>query len=105
MVVKLLLTIINRYSLCKKGVKIQFTTHKHNYWWEDEIYNGGILVTPYSNDGTLNYHQSRYFHDVNFKIADKRIAFSDLIAYYNKKNQGKEDFVPLYKGSNYCTFQ
>ena len=44
MVVSLLLKILNHFSLSKKGVQIQFVTHKHDYWWEDEIYDDCIKL-------------------------------------------------------------
>lgn len=106
MVVKLLLDILKKYSLCTNGVNIQFVTHKKDNFYADEFYSGSILVTPYDKDKNLNYHQGRYYHDVNFKLSDKREAFRDIVRYYNKKNCDKRMFVPLYIDvMNYCTIQ
>ena len=106
MVVKLLLKILEKYNLCTNGVNIQFVTHKKDNFYADEFYNGSILVTPYDKDKKLNYHQSRYFHDVNFKLSDKREAFRDIVKYYNKKNCDKKMFIPLYIDiMNDCTIQ
>ena len=105
MVVSLLLKILNHFSLSKKGVQIQFVTHKHDYWWEDEIYDDCILVTPYDNNGNLNHYRGRYFHDVNFKLMDKRNALCELVSHYNKMNHKKDNFIPIRIGSNYCTFK
>ena len=106
MVVKLLLDILKKYSLCTNGVNIQFVTHKKGNFYADEFYSGSILVTPYDKDKNLNYHQGRYYHDVNFKLSDKREAFRDIVRYYNKKNCDKRMFVPLYIDvMNYCTIQ
>lgn len=104
MVVKLLLKILENYSLCENGVKIQFVSHKKDYWWRDEVYDESILITPYDKDNNLNHYCSRYYHDVNFKSHDKREAFYDLVKYYNKKNINKKGFIPLRFGDNYCTF-
>ena len=106
MVVKLLLNIIKKYNLCTNGVNIQFVTHKKDNLYADEFYSGSILVIPYDKDKKLNYHQGRYFHDVNFKLFDKREAFKDIVRYYNKKNCDKKMFIPLYIDMmNYCTIQ
>ena len=106
MVVKLLLNIIKKYNLCTNGVNIQFVTHKKDNFYTDEVYTGSILVTPYNKDKKLNYHQHRYFHDVNFKLSDKREAFKNIVKYYNKKNCDKRMFIPLYIDMmNYCTIQ
>lgn len=106
MVVKLLLNIIKKYNLCTNGVNIQFVTHKKDNFYSDEFYTGSILVTPYDKDKKLNYHQGRYFYDVNFKLSDKREAFKDIVRYYNKKNCDKSMFIPLYIDiMNYCTIQ
>ena len=71
MVVKLLLNILKKYNLCANGVNIQFVTHKKDNFYADEFYTGSILVIPYDKDKKLNYHQSKYFDDVNFKLSDK----------------------------------
>ena len=106
MVVKLLLNIIKKYNLCTNGVNIQFVTHKKDNLYTDEFYSGSILVIPYDKDKKLNYHQGRYFHDVNFKLSDKREAFKNIVKYYNKKNCDKKMFIPLYIDMmNYCTIQ
>lgn len=106
MVVKLLLNILKKYSLCTNGVNIQFVSHKKNNFYSDEFYDGSILVTPYDKDKNLNRHQSRYYHDVNFKLSDKREAFRDIVRYYNEKNYNKKMFVPIYIDIiNYCTIQ
>ena len=106
MVVKLLLNILKKYNLCANGVNIQFVTHKKDNFYSDEFYTGSILVTPYDKDKKLNYHQGRYFYDVNFKLSDKREAFKDIVRYYNKKNCDKKMFIPLYSDMmNYCTIQ
>ena len=68
MVVKLLLNILKKYNLCANGVNIQFVTHKKDNFHSDEFYTGSILVIPYDKDKKLNYHQGRYFYDVNFKF-------------------------------------
>ena len=106
MVVKLLLNILKKYNLCANGVNIQFVTHKKDNFHSDEFYTGSILVTPYDKDKKLNYHQGKYFDDVNFKLSDKREAFKDIVRYYNKKNCDKKMFIPLYIDMmNYCTIQ
>lgn len=106
MVVKLLLKILEKYNLCTNGVNIQFVTHKKDNFYADEFYSGSILVIPYDKDKKLNYHQGRYFHDVNFKLSDKREAFKDIVRYYNKKNYDKKMFIPLYIDMmNDCTIQ
>ena len=107
MVVKLLLKLLEKYSLCtEQGIQIQFVTHKKDTWWNDEIYEDCILVTPYDKDGNLNHYRSRYFHDVKFSSWKKRSSFYELMKLYNKKNRGKKNFVPLHFGvgvPNYCT--
>ena len=106
MVVKLLLDILKKYSLCTNGVNIQFVTHKKDNFYSDESYSGSILVTPYDKDKKLNYYQGRYYHDVNFKLSEKREAFRDIVKHYNKKNCDKKMFVPIYIDLiNYCTIQ
>ena len=106
MVVKLLLNILKKYNLCANGVNIQFVTHKKDNFYSDEFYTGNILVIPYDKDKKLNYHQGRYFYDVNFKLSDKREEFKDIVRYYNKKNCDKKIFIPLYIDMmNYCTIQ
>lgn len=106
MVVKLLLDILKKYSLCANGVNIQFVTYKKDNFYSNEFYSGSVLVIPYDKDKKLNYHQGRYYHDVNFKLSDKREAFRDIVRYYNKKNCDKRMFIPLYIDvMNYCTIQ
>lgn len=106
MVVKLLLDILRKYRLCTNGVNIQFVTHKKGNFYADEFYSGSILVTPYDKDKKLNHHASRYYHDINFKLSDKRQTFRDIVKYYNKKNCNKAKYIPIYIDLiNYCTIQ
>lgn len=92
--------------MCTNGVNIQFVTYKKDNFCANKSYSGSILVIPYNKDKKLNYHQGRYFDDVNFQLSDKREAFRDIVRYYNKKNCDKSMFIPLYIDiMDYCTIQ
>lgn len=105
MVVKTMVKILERYSLCENGIIVQFVTHKHGSFWSDEVYDDAILVTPIDKDGNPNHFRSCYFHCNQFKDFEKREAFYDLAKNHNVKSQDKRFGVPIIMESNYCTIQ
>ena len=97
MVVNLLLKILKDYELCTgHGIQVQFVTHKRGSFWADEIYEDAILVTPYDEDGNLNKWGARYYFDVKFSDWRKRASFYELMSLHNKRNNAKDDFIPIH---------
>lgn len=105
MIVKILVQLLEKYSLCENGILVQFVSHKNGSFWSDEIYEDAIHVIPIDKDGNANVFRGRYFHCNQFKDVDKRFAFKELCKQHNIMTEHKRFGVPVYIKGNYCTIK